>query len=152
MKTTIEKQLEEYGQFVCTNEGTSMMPLLRQHRDLMIIGRKPNHRLGKYDVPVYRRANGQCVLHRILRVDEDSYVMCGDNQFQREYGVTDDQVIGVLVGFVRDGVTYSTEDRRYKVYVHLWCDFFPIRASLLRCRNIAGRIKRKLKKVPLGDH
>lgn len=148
MKTTIEKELERHGQFVCTNEGVSMMPLLRQHRDLMIIGKKPNYRLKKYDVPVFKRANGECVLHRILRVDEDSYVLCGDNQYQKEFGVTDDQIIGVLIGFVRDNVTYSVNDKRYKAYVHLWCDFFPVRALLLRCRRFAGRVWHKIQACP----
>ncbi len=145
MKTTIERELEEHGQFVCTNEGVSMMPVLRQHRDLMIIGRKPDHRLRKYDVPVFKRVNGRYVLHRILRVDEDSYVLCGDNQYQREYGIRDEQIVGVLEGFVRDNVTYSVEDWRYKAYVHLWCDFFPVRAFLLCCRGAVGRVKRRLR-------
>ena len=144
MKTTIEKELKERGQLVCANEGVSMLPLLRQHRDLMIIERKPCHRLKKYDVPVFKRANGQYVLHRILRVDADSYVLCGDNQYRREYGIRDEQIVGVMTGFVRDNVTYSIEDWRYKAYVHLWCDLFPARALLLRCRGFAGKVKRGL--------
>ena len=68
----------------------------------------------------------------------------GDNQYQREYGIRDEQIVGVLEGFVRDNVTYSVEDWRYKAYVHLWCDLFPIRALLLRCRGAAGKVRRCL--------
>ena len=33
---------------------------------------------------------------------------------------------------------------RYRLYVHLWCDLFYLRAAVLWCRNLPGRIKRKL--------
>lgn len=66
MKMAIEKRLKGRGQLVCANEGVGMLPLQRQHRDLMMIERKPCHRLKKYDVPFFKRENGQYVLHRIL--------------------------------------------------------------------------------------
>lgn len=75
-----------------------MLPLQRQHRDLMMIERKPCHRLKKYDVPVFKRGNGQYVLHRTLRVDTDGCVLCGDNQYRREYGIRDEQIVGVMTG------------------------------------------------------
>ena len=64
-----------------------MMPLIKQDRDLLII--EPVHgRLKKYDVPLYKRDNGQYVLHRILKVREQGYVICGDNRWAKEYGIT----------------------------------------------------------------
>ena len=54
------------------------MPLLREDRDVMIIERVTG-RLKKYDVPLYKRPNGQYVLHRILKVRENDYVICGDH-------------------------------------------------------------------------
>lgn len=139
MKTTFEQELEKNGKIVYTNVGTSMMPLLRQNRDLMIIV-KPHGRLKKYDVPLYKRPSGQYVLHRILKVRENDYVICGDHCHRREYGITDRQIIGVLTGFIRDGKTYSVKNKGYKTYVHLWCDFFYIRAFILRGKAFLNRI------------
>lgn len=35
-------------------------------------------------------------------------------------------------------------DRKYRLYVHLWCDFFFIRAVILWIKALPGRLKRKL--------
>lgn len=142
-KKTFEEEIQESGRLVYTNVGTSMMPLLRQHRDLMIIERADGKRR-KYDAILYRRKNGSYILHRILEVRKDGYVVCGDHCWNREYGVTDSQIIGVLSAVVRDGKTISVTDRRYRAYVHLWCDFFHVRAAILWLKAMLGRIKRKL--------
>lgn len=142
MNRTFEEELAEHGRLVYTNVGDSMMPMLRERRDLLIIER-PQGRLRKYDVPLYKRDNGQYVLHRILKVRKGDYVLCGDNRYGREYGITDRHIIGVLTGFVRDGKTYSVTGRGYKLYVHLWCDLFYIRAAVLRARAVLRRIRKK---------
>ena len=140
--STYEQELERRGKLVYPNVGTSMMPLLRQHRDLMILSRRPKGRLKKYDVVLYRRGD-RYILHRILKVRKDDYVICGDHNWRREYGIRDEQIIGVLTAFVRDGVETSVTDRRYLCYVHLWCDFYPIRAGILWCRSLPAWFRRK---------
>ena len=74
-KSTFEEQLDKCGKLIYTNVGDSMMPLIRQDKDLLII-EKPKGRLKKYDVPLYRRDSGQYVLHRILEVRKNDYVIC----------------------------------------------------------------------------
>lgn len=129
--STYEEQLLLHGRLVYTNVGDSMMPLLRQNRDLMVIERRNPGRCKKYDAVLYRRPDGKHVMHRILTVCDDGYVLCGDNRWQRERGVQDDWIIGVLTAVVRDGKEISVTDWRYRLYVHLWCDFFYIRGGLL---------------------
>lgn len=141
--STYEDELQKNGKIIHTNVGVSMMPLLRQNRDVMIIER-PNGRLKKYDVPLYKRKNGQYVLHRILKVRENDYVICGDHCVKREYGITDKDIIGVLTGVIRDGKTITMDNLGYKFYYHLWCDFFYIRVFLLKVRFFLGRVKRSL--------
>lgn len=140
-KSTFEEEINETGKLIYTNVGDSMMPLIRQGKDLLII-EKVNGRLKKYDVPLYKRDSGQYVLHRILKVRKNDYVICGDNRWGREYGIQDRHIIGVLTGIIRDGKEISVNDKKYKIYVHLWCDFFWIRAFILRTKHF---IKRRLK-------
>lgn len=142
-----EDVIAKEGHLVYTNVGRSMMPLLRQGRDLMVIVRKPEGRLKRYDIPLYKRDNGQYILHRILRTRKDDYVICGDNQWHRETGVTDRHIIGVLQAVVRDGKTIPVTDWRFRLYSHLWCDFFWIRALLFWMRDFPGRVVRKLRKI-----
>ncbi|MGN0600692.1 MAG: S24/S26 family peptidase [Oscillospiraceae bacterium] len=139
--STFEEQLALHGKLIYTNVGDSMEPLIRQGRDLLIIS-AVSGRLKKYDVPLYKRDSGQYVLHRILKVRQNDYVICGDNRWQREYGITDRHIIGVLTGIVRDGKEISVTDKKYRLYVHLWCDFFYVRAFILMVKHY---IKRWLK-------
>lgn len=81
-KSTFEEEISHTGKLIYTNVGDSMMPLIRQNRDLLII-EKVSGRLKKYDVPLYKRDSGQYVLHRIIKVHKDDYVICGDNRWQK---------------------------------------------------------------------
>jgi len=142
--TRFEDVIERDGRLVYTNVGDSMRPLIRQDRDLLII-EKNEGRLKKYDVPLYKRDSGQYVLHRVLKVRENDYVICGDNRYSKEYGITDRHIIGVLTAVVRDGKEIPITDLRYRLYVHLWCDLFPIRAFILKATHFPKWLKRKLK-------
>jgi len=141
--SSFEAVLARDGKLVYSNVGDSMMPLIREGRDLVVI-EAVDRRLKRYEVPLYRRKSGQYVLHRILRVRKNDYVICGDNRWGVETGVTDDQILGCLTAVVRDGEILSVSDPRYRLYVHLWCDLFPLRAFLLRTVHwIQKRTRRK---------
>ena len=144
-KSTFEKELNENGRLIYRNAGDSMKPLIRQGKDLVVI-EKAEGRLKKYDVPLYRRNNGQYVLHRILKVRKDDYVLCGDNRRMREYGIGDEQIIGVLTAVIRDGKEIPVSSMACRVYAHIWCDLFYVRAALLWIRSMLIRIRRKLLK------
>ena len=140
-KSTFEEEIEKSSKIIYTNVGDSMMPFIKQGRDVLVISRAEG-KLKRYDVPLYKRDSGQYVLHRILKVRENDYVICGDNRWNREYGITDRHIIGVLTGIIRDGREIPVTDRKYRIYVHLWCDFFPVRAFIIRIRQF---LKRRLK-------
>ncbi len=146
--SSFEEELEKNGSLVYTNKGRSMMPLLRQDRDLMVIEKKGPERCKKYDAVLFKRGN-RYVLHRILKVREDDYYIAGDNCRKGEY-VREEQILGVLRQIVRDGKTISVEDPGYLRYVHLWCDAYPLRAALFfvrdGVRHVGSRIKRRLLK------
>ena len=140
--SSFEEILKNEGRLIYSNVGDSMRPLIRQGRDLVVIERK-NGRLRKYDVPLYRRDSGQYVLHRVLKVREGDYVLCGDNRWYRETGITDGHILGVLTAVVRDGKELPVTDWRYRFYVHLWCDLFPLRAFVLRGLHVLKRMRKK---------
>jgi hypothetical protein len=144
-KLSFEERLSRGEKIIQSNVGDSMMPLLRQGRDLMVIEPRPE-KCKRLDAVLYRRPNGKYVMHRILKVRKDGYVLCGDNRWMREFGVPDEWIIGILTGVLRDGKKLLTVDSfRYRVYVHLWCDFYWIRAFLLRVRGNLRKLKRKKK-------
>lgn len=128
-KSTFEEELKEKGALIYTNVGTSMRPLIRQGKDVMIISSLDylGRDLRKMDVPLYKRENGQYVLHRIIKVTKDGYVIRGDNTYSNEYGVTDSQILGVLSGVIRNGKEISVNSFGYKVYSYFWLYTYYIR-------------------------
>jgi hypothetical protein len=95
--------------------GTSMLPLLVEGRDAVIL-EKPAGPLAAGDIPLYRRADGSYVLHRIVAVEGDGYVLCGDNQSEPERGITDDAVCAVVTAIERDGRPIELTDPDYRRY------------------------------------
>ena len=128
---TFEEILARDGRLIYSNVGDSMLPLIRQGRDLVVI-EKNQGRLKRYDIPLYKRDSGQYVLHRVLKVREHDYVICGDHSWGREKGITDRHIIGILTAVVRDGKEIPMDSIRCRLYAHLWCDLFPLRALLMR--------------------
>ncbi len=144
-KSSFEELLTEQGWLVYTNVGVSMMPLLRQGRDLMIIRKRPEERLQPMDAVLFRRDNGQYVLHRIVRLLPGGYDILGDNCVASEF-VREEQVMGVLSAVVRNGKRIESSDWRNRVYVALWCRPYRLRSVILRlkqtCRSRAARVYR----------
>lgn len=115
----IEK-LNAGGRVTFTPKGTSMLPMLRDGQDIVIL-EKPKGRLHLFDVAFYRRDNGQYVLHRVYKFEKNGdYVMCGDNQFALEHSVRDDQIVAVMTAFIRKGNSYTVQSLRYRIYVNFW--------------------------------
>ena len=139
---TYEEYLEKYGTLTYRNVGVSMMPLLKQGRDLFTVSKKEADRCRKYDVVLYRRPPDKYVLHRIIEVREDDYVILGDNCINKEYGIKDCDIIGVMTEFVHKGKTYSVNDIRYRIYSILWCSFSGLRIFL---KKIIIKLKRRLR-------
>lgn len=139
--STFEDEIKRTGRIIYTNVGDSMMPLIKQGRDVLVIS-AVDGRLKRYDIPLYKRDSGQYVLHRILKVRKNGYVICGDNRCNKEYGITDRHIIGVLSGIIRDGREIPVTDIKCRIYAHLWCDLFPVRVLIIRIRQI---FKRRLK-------
>lgn len=139
--STFEDEIKRTWRIIYTNVGDSMMPLIKQGRDVLVIS-VVNGRLKRYDIPLYKRDSGQYVLHRILKVRKNDYVICGDNRCNKEYGITDRHIIGVLSGIIRDGREIPVTDIKCRIYAHLWCDLFPVRVLIIRIRQI---FKRRLK-------
>jgi len=129
---SFEELLEEQGYFLYTNIGVSMMPLLRQSKDVIEI-RKKSGRCKKYDVVLYKRGD-QYILHRILQVTLTGYIIAGDHNTYKETDIRDEDILGVMVRVIRDGKSITPDNIKYKIYVHLWCDFFPVRVFLLRLK------------------
>lgn len=136
-----EEILNTNGFIISGFRGTSMTPLLRADRDKVYI-EKITKRLKKGDIALYKRSNGEYVLHRVYKVNEISYDFWGDNQFVIERGVLDLQILGVAKGYYK-GEKYIEFEKsfKYKLYKHFWCTRIWKRKFFNFFRKIKGKIR-----------
>ena len=142
MMPLIREQLSRRCSVRLSPRGTSMLPMLRQGRDSVVLSPLPA-RLQKYDLPLYRRPDGQYVLHRIAEVG-DTYTCIGDNQFNYETGVSHDQMIAVVTSFTRGQRLHSVNELPYRLYCRIWHYSRPLRKFWHR---VLRRILRIFKKI-----
>ena len=138
MSSSFETILEQEGTLVYTCRGRSMHPMVREKKDLVVIGRKPES-LNKYDVVLLHR-NGRYMLHRLVGANEDGYVTAGDHNGWTEKNVQDSEIVGVLTSFVRDGKEISVQHPGYRIYSRCILALFPVRRSLYVLRKAAGKV------------
>ncbi len=125
--------------------GNSMFPMLRSRQDSVIITKAPD-RLKKYDLPLYRRQNGEYILHRIVKEKNGEYFMNGDNQYTVEYGIDRDAIIGIVSAFYRKGKRIEVSSSLYRLYCMLWVAARPFRGIVIRVYlSTVVKIKRRKK-------
>ena len=126
--------------------GISMLPLFRSDKDMAVV-KKINRPLKVNDVLLYKKAgtDNEYILHRLIKIKKDGYVIRGDNLYINEYNVTENEIIGVMVGFHRDGKYYECDKSfKYKLYVIYIRISYPLRFVYKKIRPILSRIKRKI--------
>lgn len=143
---TIEEVLQEKGEFVSAPLGVSMLPLIRPQCDVVLLSGDTSQ-IGKYDVVLYKRKNGKYILHRILGQNEKGYILCGDNQYIKEYGIQKEQILAVMKGFYRGEKRYiDIQSKGYRIYSKFWCCSLILRRIFLFGMRVIGKIKRCVKR------
>ena len=139
--TDIKKVLDEKGIYVSKTMGNSMNPMLVEGRDTVIV-KKAEFPLKKFDIPVYRRKD-HYTMHRIVKVTKSGYVICGDNRPDREYDITDKDIVGVMAGFYQGENYIECGSETDLMYAQKACRNYPVRAF----RHFLYKAKRKLKRM-----
>ena len=127
-----------------TASGNSMRPLLHHGRDSVVLAPcKHPQKLKKRDVPLYLRPDGHYVLHRIVKIKNGKFFMCGDRQTELEKDVLPNSVAAVAVGFVRNGKSFSCKSPMYRLYALIWCAVRPVRPLLFKTKAKLNKVFKK---------
>lgn len=121
----IKEQLDSGGSAVLTISGTSMSPLFID-RKTSVKFIKPSNQPQKYDIIFYRRADGKYILHRIVGKNKDGYICRGDNQFENEFSVSEDSIIGIVTQY-NNGKWIATSSFKHWVYSRFWVNTIFLR-------------------------
>lgn len=137
--------IDSGGEFRLFPKGTSMLPLLRQGIDSVVLV-KADKELDVGDVPLYKRENGQYVLHRIVKKEKDgTYVLCGDNQTALERGISSKQFIAVISAIYRKDKRVNTNAFSYRLYSFFWRSFL-VRKIYFKFRKVVSVLRKRKNK------
>ncbi|MBQ8659042.1 MAG: S24/S26 family peptidase [Clostridia bacterium] len=143
-KLKIEEVLEREGKYVGPTVGVSMLPMLKNRRDTIVVKPK-TERLKRLDVALYRRGDDY-VLHRVLEPIEGGYIIRGDNCYSLEK-IPEEDVFGVLTEFFRKDKHYFCTDKKYLRYAERRIKTYKFRAFFVRLKV---KIKSFAKKILKG--
>ena len=130
--------IESGGEFRLFPRGTSMLPLLREGKDSVLL--TAPKALKKQDICLYRRGDGSFVLHRLVKFKgEGEPVFCGDNQTALEYGVPREAIIARVSAIYRGERRVSPTSIFYRLYV-----FFYLVLRIRYLRLLPRRIKARV--------
>ena len=139
LMTLIEESFQQGLTATITVTGNSMVPLLHHKQDSVVLSACDPQSLKRGDVPLYKRENGQYILHRIVKVNPDSFTLAGDAQSVLEYDLPKTNVRAVMTAFTRNGKTITCQHLGYRFYVMIWLWLRPVRPYILAlCRRLQG--------------
>jgi hypothetical protein len=87
----VEEQVKVGGYFYLIPKGVSMLPTIKGDADTVTLEAPDSLKSG--DIVLYKRENGQVVLHRIVKIIGDELTLCGDAQMDFELGIKADDVV-----------------------------------------------------------
>ncbi len=135
----IEEGIKNGGKYRFYPKGTSMLPLLREGIDSVVL--TETGVIKKYDIVLYQRENEAYVLHRVVKVNEDSFDMCGDNQCAIERGIKREQIKAAVSGFYRKDEYVSAKDPKHIKYAKERIASIPFRRFKTKLKAFFHKIK-----------
>lgn len=143
---SIGEALKEKNEAWSLTKGASMRPMLREHKDIVVIERI-SAELKVGDVVAYPGANGTYTLHRIVRIKKNgALIIRGDNNYFTEFNIKKENIVGILREFYREGKYINCKtDKKYKFYTKYIVLSYPFRFLWKkRLRPILAKIKRSV--------
>lgn len=123
-------------------EGDSMRPLIRRGKDPVTI--VPLSRpLLKGDVVLFRLGK-RYIVHRVWKLQNGMVRTFGDNCWNPEPWFPEQQVLGLVVKYSRDGKAHLLDTPQARTWGRMWMAIHPIRRCYKRLRALAGRCYRKI--------
>ncbi len=131
-----EELLEKEGRIITHVVGTSMLPLLYNRESIVIVEAADRVPPGQGDVVLYKTGD-KYLLHRIMRVKPNEYLIRGDNTWVLE-SVPKGALLATMTDFYRhpDSRLISRKNPVYRLYI-----------LMLPCVRYTRCVKRKVKSV-----
>ena len=109
--------------------GSSMNPFLVHGRDIVYLS-KIYCPLKRGDMVLYRRNNGQYVIHRIYRCHLQTFTMVGDAQTSLEAGIRPEQILARVCMVRRKDRLLKPGCFWWEFFQRIWIRLIPLRPGI----------------------
>ena len=117
-----------------------MLPLLRNRESIVIVESCGRVLPRRGDVVLYKTGD-QYIIHRILRITPEEYLIRGDNTFFLEH-VPKSSLLAVMTGF------YRRPERRLVSRNNALYRLYRLSLPMIRlARRICGKIRKRLRRL-----
>ena len=122
--------------------GNSMSPFIIHKRDTVYL-RKPAFPLKRGDIALYRRGNGDFIMHRVCKVENGLYTTVGDAHMVLEPGISDEQIIAVAVSAIRKGREQRPGIFWWDFFAGFWLSILPARHFIMKTYGFFSKVIRR---------
>ena len=119
--------------------GNSMSPFLIHGRDTIYLSRLTRP-VKRGDVLLYQRYSGAYILHRVYKIESDSFTMVGDAQTELEPGIRPEQVIAIMSSAERKGKRQAPGSFWWEFFEKIWIRMVPLRPIVRKVYTAVSRL------------
>lgn len=130
----VEEELSRSNSVTITVKGFSMMPMIRNNKESVRIEPCRAQELKTGDIVLFRY-KGNCILHRYIRKEADTFIMRGDNVFTHCESCKAEDIIGKVASITRNCKPISPNSKLWKPIIFLWRAKGRLRHKLLSFRG-----------------
>ena len=135
----VEELLDEGRQVTILVRGNSMLPLLRDGRDKVVLRKANDEDIRKGAVMLFRY-RGSHVMHRVTRIEGDVVIFEGDGNYKVQEIALRKDIVAVVEAVVRpSGKRIECSSRRWRFLSFMWLSQMRIE------RRVILGIMRRLK-------
>jgi len=124
----VKELLDNHQSVELTVSGTSMRPFYEDKKTVVTL--EHPSAVKKYDVVLYLD-KGSYKLHRVVRIKDTEFIICGDALKPLEY-IHKHYIFGVVTKHTKGHRVILSRDSTYLKKVRFWMILKPIRTVLLR--------------------
>lgn len=120
--------------------GYSMRPFLKHSRSFVYIEKRKEYSVRRGDILLYVRDNGTVVLHRVIgKMNDGSYIMCGDAQTKPEH-IRSDQIRAIVTRICRTKHIIRANSEINRMLASMWIFLRPLRPYIFKIQAIIRKI------------
>lgn len=123
-----------------TVTGNSMFPFLRDCIDSVELVSDTFHNIRKGDIVLAEQSNGDFLLHRVYKINQDYFYLLGDGQVTIEGPFNPNQLVAKVLTVWRREQRIDCRSITWRFLSHGWLCTLPLRCLKIAAKNLIKSI------------